>query len=134
MKTKSSKPNIARSFCCNNTCTHNDGRSSFWKRSCSMPKRRKGVLRVVKLYKFQEKIKATCVLVCLLHSTAETLVVSSLYSLFCLIIDSSVCVFPYSYFSSAVGSFSGPRLLRVTDGLEKRHRRESSQPAGKGRD
>lgn len=60
--------------------------------------------------------------------------VSSPYSLFCLIIDSSVYLFPYSSFFPALGSFSHPRLFRVTDGLEKWRRRESSQPVVKERD
>lgn len=76
--------------------------------------------------------KDTCVLVCLLHSTTETLTVSSPYSLFCLIIDSPVCAF-YSSFFPALGSFSHSRWLRVTDGLEKWQKRESGQ-SGRGRE
>lgn len=81
----------------------------------------------------RRKRKYTCVLVCLQHSTTETLMVSSLYSLFCLIIDSHVRAFFHSSFLPGLGSFSHSRLLQVTDGLEKWQKKKGEQ-SGSGRD
>lgn len=62
------------------------------------------------------------------HGLFSLFVILSYYWFFC------VLFFPYSSFFPALGSFSHPRLLRVTDGLEKWRRRESSQPVVKERD
>ena len=79
-------------ICCGST--HNDGSPFFPETFLFSVEGKEGVLQIEKLYvQVRRRRKDTCVLVCLFTAFQNrNLMVCPPYSLFCLIIDSSLCV------------------------------------------